>query len=160
MTYSFAGVSAALAMNVKDVFLTDGRPWLRMNEKGGKVVDVPRHHHQKAYLRDYVAAVGTAPERDGPLFCSLNRDGSLSRRRLVRQRAWEMLRRRARVAGISTDVCNQSFRAKGITAYLENPEVRVDEAQYLAGRADPKTTKLYDRRAHRVSLDEIKRFGT
>ncbi len=70
-----------------------------------------------------------------------------------------MLRRRARTAGISKDVCNHSFRATGITAYLENPEARVEVAQYLAGHADPKTTRLYDRRAERVSLDEIERIG-
>ncbi len=159
MTYSFARVSAALAMNVKDVFLTDGRLWLRLLEKGGKVLEVPCHHNLEAYLRDYIEAAEIDLDRDGPLFRSLNRDGSLSGRRLTRQRAWEMLRRRARVAGISTDVCNHSFRATGITAYLENPDARVEVAQYLAGHADPKTTKLYDRRADRVSLDEIERIG-
>ncbi len=132
MTYSFARVSAALAMNVKDVFLTDDRLWLRLLEKGGKVLEVPCHHNLEAYLRDYIEAAGIDPDRDGPLFRSLNRDGSLSGRRLTRQRAWEMLRRRARVAGISTEVCNHSFRATGITAYLENPEARVEVAQYLA----------------------------
>jgi hypothetical protein len=30
------------------------------------------------------------------------------------------LRRRAKAAGISTEVCNHSFRGTGITAYLEN----------------------------------------
>ncbi len=159
MTYSFARVSAALAMNVKDVFLTDGRLWLRLLEKGGKVLEVPCHHNLETYLREYIEAAEIDLDRDGPLFRSLNRDGSLSGRRLTRQRAWEMLRRRARAAGISTDVCNHSFRATGITAYLENPEARVEVAQYLAGHADPKTTKLYDRRADRVSLDEIERIG-
>ena len=159
MTYSFARVSAALAMNVKDVFMTDGRLWLRLLEKGGKVLEVPCHHNLETYLWDYIEAAGIDLDRDGPLFRSLNRDGSLSGRRLTRQRAWEMLRRRTRAAGISTDVCNHSFRATGITAYLENPEARVEVAQYLAGHADPKTTKLYDRRADRVSLDEIERIG-
>ncbi len=159
MTYSFARISAALAMNVKDVFLTDGRLWLRLLEKSGKVLEVPCHHNLEAYLQDYIEAAGIDLDRDGPLIRSLNRDGSLSGRRLSRQRAWEMLRRRARAAGISTDVCNHSFRATGITAYLENPEARIEVAQYLAGHADPKTTKLYDRRADRVSLDEIERIG-
>ena len=159
MTYSFARVSAALAMNFKDVFLTDGRLWLRLLEKGGKVLEVPCHHNLEAYLRDYFEAAEIDLDRDGPLFRSLNRDGSLSGRRLTRHRAWEMLRRRARAAGISTEVCNHSFRATGITAYLENPDARVEVAQYLAGHADPKTTKLYDRRADRVSLDEIERIG-
>ncbi len=159
MTYRFARISAALAMNVKDVFLTEGRLWLRLHEKGGKVLEVPCHHDLEACLRDYIEEAGIGSDRDGPLFRSLNRDGSLSGRRLIRQRAWEMLRRRARAAGISTDVCNHGFRATGITAYLDNPEARVVAVQYLAGHADPKTTKLYDRRGDRVSLDEIERIG-
>ena len=70
-----------------------------------------------------------------------------------------MLARRARAAGITTPVCNHSFRATGITAYLENPEARVEVAQYLAGHAKTETTKLYARREERVSLDEIERIG-
>ena len=34
--------------------------------------------------------------------------------------AWRMLQRRARDAGIPTAVCNHTFRATGITAYLDN----------------------------------------
>ena len=103
---------------------------------------------------------GIGIDRDGPLFRALNGDGSLSNRRFNRRRrARDMIRRRARAAGISTDVCNHSFRATGITAYLENPEAKAEVAQYLAGHADPKTTKLYDRRDDRVSLDEIERIG-
>ncbi len=159
MTYSFARISAALAMNVKDVFLTESRLWLRLHEKGGKVLEVPCHHNLEAYLRDYIEEAGIGLDRDGPLFRALHRDGSLSERRFNRHRAREMLRRRAQAAGISTEICNHSFRATGITAYLENPEARVEVAQYLAGHADPKTTKLYDRRDDRVSLDEIERIG-
>ena len=86
-------------------------------------------------------------------------DGSLSDRRLSRHRAREMLGRRVQAGGISTGICNHSFRATGITAKIENPEARVEVAQYLAGHADPKTTKLHDRRDARVSLDEIERIG-
>ena len=159
MTYSFARVSAVLAMNVKDVFLTDSRLWLRLHEKGSKVLEVPCHHNLEAYLRDYIAGAGIGIDRDGPLFRALNGDGSLSDRRLNRRRARDMIRRRTRAAGNSTNVCNHSFRATGITAYLKNPEARVEVAQYLTGHADPKTTKLYDRRDDRISLDEIERIG-
>jgi hypothetical protein len=31
-----------------------------------------------------------------------------------------MVRRRAKAAGITTEVCNHAFRGTGITAYLEN----------------------------------------
>ena len=94
-----------------------------------------------------------------PLFRSRNRDGSLSERRFNRYSAWEMICRRARAVGITSDVCNHSFRAIAITTYLERPEARVEVAQYLAGHAKTETTKLYDRREDKVSLDEIERIG-
>ena len=123
------------------------------------MLEVPCHHNLKAYLTEYVAAAGIHADWDGPLFRALDRDGSLSERRFNRHSAWEMLTRRARFAGVSTPVCNHSFRATGITAYLENPEARVEVAQYLAGHAKTETTKLYDRQEERVSLDEIVRIG-
>ena len=159
MTYSFARVSAALAKNVKDVFRMEDRLWLRLYEKGGKELEIPCHHNLESYLSAYVAEAGIHGDREGPLFRSLERDGSLSERRFNRHSAWEMLARRARAAGITTPVCNLSFRAPGIPAYLENPEARVEVAQYLAGHAKTETTKLYDRREERVSLDEIERIG-
>ena len=70
-----------------------------------------------------------------------------------------MLSRRAQAGWISTDTCNHSFRATGITACLEDPEARVELAQYMAGHADPKTTKLYGRCDEHVSLDEVERIG-
>ncbi len=124
-------------MNVMEVFLTESHLWPRLHEKGGKVLEVPCHHNLEVYLRDYIAAAGIGLERVDPLFRSLDRDGSLSERRLNRHSSREMLRRRAVAAGISTDVCNHSFWATGIMAYLENPEARVEVAQYLAGHGDP-----------------------
>ena len=159
LTYSFARISAALAMNVKDVFPMEGRLRLWLHEKGVIVLEVPCHHDLKAYLTEYVAEAGIHADRDDPLFRSLDRDGSLSERRFNRHSAWEMLARRARAAGITTPVCNHSFRATGIIAYLEHPEARVEVAQYLASHAMTETTKLYDRREERVSLDEIERSG-
>ena len=146
-------------MNVKNVFRMEGRLWLRLRETGGKKLEVPCHHNLKSYLTAYVAEAGIHGDREGPLFRSLERNGSLSERRFNRHSAWEMLARRARTAGITTPVCNHSFRATSITAYPENPEARVKVAQYLADHAKTETTKLYDRRVERVSLDEILRLG-
>ena len=55
--------------------------------------------------------------------------------------------------------CNHTFRGTGITAYLEHPDARLEIAQRMAGHSDPKTTRLYDRRDERVSLDEVERIG-
>ncbi len=65
-----------------------------------------------------------------------------------------------RQAGIATDgICNHSFRGTGITAYLQNPEAKLEHAQHMAAHADPKTTRIYDRRSDEVSLDEVERIG-
>ena len=52
-----------------------------------------------------------------------------------------------------------SLPALGITAYLEQPEVRVEVARHLPGHAETETTFLYGRRAETISLDEIERIG-
>ncbi|MCY4141655.1 MAG: hypothetical protein OXF56_25750 [Rhodobacteraceae bacterium] len=49
---SFARVSAPVAMNVVDVSVRDGRWHVRLHEKAGKVLDIPRHHRLEECLRD------------------------------------------------------------------------------------------------------------
>ena len=48
--------------------------------------------------------------------------------------------------------CN-TFRATGIAAYLSNGGT-LEHAQQIAGRAFPKTTKLYDRTADTITVDK------
>ena len=67
------------------------------------------------------------------------------------------LRRRARQAGILGEVFNHTFRATGITAYLENGGT-LEMAQAMAAHESPRTTKLYDRTSDAVSLDEVERI--
>jgi hypothetical protein len=64
-----------------------------------------------------------------------------------------MVRGRARAAGITTEVCNHSFRRTGITAYLENGGT-LEKARQMAAHGSTRTTHLYDRREDRVTLDE------
>ena len=68
-----------------------------------------------------------------------------------------MIKRRASAAGLPTSTCCHTFRATGITASLSNGET-LEHAQQIAGHASPRTTKLYDRTADRVTLDEIERI--
>jgi integrase len=71
--------------------------------------------------------------------------------------AWAMLKRRLRDAGLSTIYSNHSFRAAGITNYLEN-DGTLEVAQRIAGHADSRTTKLYDRRGQKVLLEDMERI--
>jgi integrase len=76
---------------------------------------------------------------------------------LSRKDAWSMLKRRLRDAGLSTIYSNQSFRGAGITNYLENAGT-LEVAQRIAGHADSRTTKLYDRRGQKVLLEDMERI--
>jgi len=161
MIYTFARISAALNMDVKDVYPKQESLWVRLHEKGGKHHEMPCQHNLKDWLREYIEAAGIQDEKASPLFRSIDRKTKqLSDRRLDRQRAWAMVKRRARQARIETQgICNHTFRGTGITAYLENPEAKLEHAQQMAAHADPKTTRLYDRRSDEVSMDEVERIG-
>jgi integrase len=69
-----------------------------------------------------------------------------------------MIRRRARDAGIRTPIGCHTFRATGITNYLENGGA-LEKAQFMAAHESARTTGLYDRRGDEVTLDEVERIS-
>jgi len=157
MVYSFARVGAVVAMNVEDYFSQGRRSWFRLHEKGGKRHDVPAHHKAEEYVDAYLTAAGIAGERTTPLFRSVDRRRNLTTRRIHRNEVLAMIKRRARQAGLPHSVCCHTFRATGITAYLENGGA-IEHAQRIAAHESPRTTKLYDRTGDELSLDEIERI--
>ena len=156
LVYSFARVSAAVGMRRQDYFGQGTRGWLRLHEKGGKRHDVPAHHRAEEALEAYVAAAGLEGAK-APLFQSVDRAGRLTGRPLVRRAVLALIKRRASAAGLPASTCCHTFRATGITAYLSNGGT-LEHAQRIAGHASPKTTKLYDRTADTITLDEIERI--
>ena len=58
---------------------------------------------------------------------------------------------------MTSRVCCHTFRATGITAYLQN-NGSLEIAQNIAAHESPRTTKLYDRRQDQLTLDEIERI--
>ena len=158
MVYSFARVSAVVGMKVEDYYGNGKRWWLRLHEKGGKFHEVPAHHNAEAYLDAYIEAAGIAEDGKGPLFRSARgTTRTLTDRPLRRNNALDMVKRRARDAGLSGRICNHTFRATGITAYLENGGT-IENAQAIAAHESPKTTKLYDRTSDAITLDEVERI--
>jgi len=51
-----------------------------------------------------------------------------------------------------------SFRAIGITVYLENGGT-IDNARGIAAHESPRTTRLYDRTGDEITLDEVERIA-
>jgi integrase/recombinase XerD len=157
MVFSFARVSATVGMSVEDYFPDGKRWWLRFHEKGGKLHSVPAHHSAEAYLDAYLQATGIAAEKKSPLFRSLSRTGSLTPKQLTRNDALRMVKRRAFAVGLPETICCHTFRATGITAYLDNGGT-IEGAQAIAAHESPRTTKLYDRTGDDISLDEIEKI--
>ena len=157
LLYSFARVSAAVGMRRQDYFRQESRGWLRLHEKGGKRHDVPAHHRAAAALDDYLAAA-QLDEAKAALFQSVDpARRRLTGRALSRRLVLAMIKRRAAAADLPASTCCHTFRATGITAYLSNGGT-LEHAQRIAGHASPKTTKLYDRTADTISVDEIERI--
>jgi site-specific recombinase XerD len=159
LTYSFARITAALTMKVEHL-RSKGAGWqLQLHEKGSKRHAMPCHHALAEALLAYIAAAGIAEDRKGWLFRTSPRHNAkvLSDRPMAQADAWRMIRRRAAAAGIMAPIGNHTFRATGITAYLNNGGT-LEHAQSMAGHESPRTTKLYDRTQDRLTQDEVERI--
>lgn len=139
-------------MNVEDYCASDKRWWFRLNEKGGKRYEVPAHHNAEAYLDGYIAASGIENDGKGPLFRTIGRNRQLTARRVHWLKVLRMICRRAKNAGLDVHACCHTFRATGITAYLENGGT-IEKAQQID--AHESTRPLYDRTNDELTLDEI-----
>ena len=160
MTYAFARVSAALAMQVEDYYTQGHRSYFRLHEKGGKFLVVPAHHTAQAYTDAYVTRAGLAADPKGPLFRSTGAgrgSAQLTPRPLRRPDALAMIKRRARAVGLGSRICAHSFRGTGITEYLRSGGT-LETAARIAGHESTRTTQLYNRLNDEVSLDEIEKI--
>jgi site-specific recombinase XerC len=159
MTFAFARVSAVVSMKVEDYYPQGKRWWVRLHEKGGKRHDMPAHHNLEAYLDAYIEAAGLKDGGKVPLFRSaIGRTGKLTETAMNRVDAWRMVQRRAGDIGMRINVGCHTFRATGITAYLEAGG-SLENAQAMAAHESPRTTKLYDRTGDEITLDEVERIA-
>ncbi len=157
MVYSFARVGATVTMRVGDYFQHRKRLWLRLHEKGGKRHEVPCHPSLEEFLNVWVAAAGIGRDKKGPLFLSMSKGDKLTDNPMTRFDVLHMIKRRARAAGLPYSTCCHTFRATGITTYLENGGT-LEHAQTIANHESPRTTKLYDRTREELSFDEVERI--
>lgn len=159
LIYTAVRVGAIAKLHRRD-FFTDGRQWLfRFDEKGGKERTIPARHDLEGFVSDYLSAVGDAP-LTAALFVSLRRGcAALHRRPLQTGDILRMIRRRLWQAGLPADTLScHSFRATTITNLLEQG-VPLEDVQHLAGHADPRTTRLYDRRRREVTRNIVERIA-
>jgi integrase/recombinase XerD len=158
MTFAFARVGAVVSMRVEDYYAEGKRWWVRLHEKGGKRHEMPAHHNLEAYLDAYIDAAGIRDAGKTPLFHSaVGRTGVLTDKAMHRTDAYRMIQRRAGELDIKAKIGCHTFRATGITAYLEGGGT-LENAQLMAAHESPRTTKLYDRTGDEITLDEVERI--
>src|SRR5207249_5071727 len=158
MVYSFARVSATIHMKAEDYYQNGKRWWFRLHEKGGKRHEVPAHHNAEAYVDAYLSAAGISGEKKTPLFRSVDKYRKLTGNAMTRTDVLRMIKRRAMSAGLPYSTACHTFRATGITAFLENGGT-IENAQAIAAHESPRTTKLYDRTGDEITLDEVERIA-
>lgn len=158
MAYTFARVSAASQLTLADYLDLGRRAEIRLREKGGVEREIPCHPVLAEYLDAWISASGLTGSV--PIFQTFTGQAhaSLSGRALRRDEALQMVKRRMQKAGLSPLFSCHSFRATGITTFLENGG-SLEIAQNIAGHADSRTTKGYDRRSSKLELSEIVRVN-
>lgn len=159
MFYTWARVSAVVALTVDDYFLRKGDRWLRLQEKRGKIHEVPVHEEARKAIDDWLKAAEIGGRPLCPLFPAFCRSRELFEPRpMTRINVWKLVKSRARAIGLEKLIGCHSFRATGLTEYM-NAGGQLDIAQGIAGHAQLSTTKLYDRSQDRVTIAEIQRVS-
>jgi integrase/recombinase XerD len=138
-------------MRVGDYFQHRKRLWRRLHEKGGKRHEVPCHPTLEGYLDAYIKAAGITGDNKGRLFRSMHKGDKLTDKPMSRFDVFQMIKRRAKAAALTYSTCCHTFRATGITTYLQNGGT-LEHAQTIANHESPRTTKLYDRTREELSL--------
>ena len=82
----------------------------------------------------------------GPLFCAINKGGTLQRGRASSQLLWVVMRTRGREAGLNASTSPHDLRRSFISDLLD-ASVDLVTVQKLAGHANVTTTAHYDRRS-------------
>jgi integrase/recombinase XerD len=160
LIYTALRASAAANLRLKDL-VHDGTQYaLRFTEKGGKDRNLPVRHDLERYLLEYLAvAVKDGEPKTTPLFRTLTgRAGMFTSNAMTGTDIWRMTKRRLKDAELPGLFSPHSFRAATCTDLLEQG-LPLADVQFLLGHADPRTTRLYDRRHQVVSRNLVERIS-
>lgn len=156
LVYTAARVGAVTRLKLGDLYESGGLGVAHFLEKNGKSREIPL----RGDLLGWIAAYRDAAKLTGeatPLFQTL-RGGEVTGRGMNRVDACRMVKRRMKRAGLPERLSAHSFRVATITNLLDQG-VALEDVQRLAGHADPRTTRLYDRRPQIVTRAIVERIA-
>ncbi len=160
LIYTAARAGAAATLRRGSLY-DSGEQWmLHFDEKGGKSREIPVRHDLEQFVFAYLERAGLRDDRDDtPLFrTARGRTGLLTLKGMSGMDVLRMVKRRLRAAGLPARLSPHSFRVTTITDLLEQG-VPLEDVQRLAGHADPRTTRLYDRRDKKITRNIVERIS-
>jgi site-specific recombinase XerD len=133
---------------------------LRLTEKGTKLREIPVRHDLRGFLLEYIEAARLENSvSDSPFFrTTIRRTKTLTANGMNTGDISRMVKRRLADAGLSRAFSPHSFRVCTVTDLLHQG-VPLADVQMLAGHADPRTTRLYDRRHRQVTRNIVERIS-
>jgi integrase/recombinase XerD len=156
LVYTAARVGAVARLTIKNLVHDGSQYTLRFSEKGGKSREIPVRHDLEQILLGYLQAAGIT---EGPLFCTANRKTkTLNKNAMSGIDVCRMMKRRLKAAGLPGHFSPHSFRVATVTDLLEQ-NIPLEDVQYLAGHADPRTTRIYDRRRRKITRNIVERIS-
>ena len=158
LVYTAARVGAVSKLRLRDLYQDGRQKCLRLDEKGGKVREIPLRAELGGFLEEYIHRANLASgSADAPIFqTTIRRMKQLTGRPMTTGDILRMVKRRLKDANLPHErlTCH-SFRATTITDLLSQG-VPLEDVQFLAGHADPPhLTRLYDRRWQRTVTRNI-----
>jgi len=160
LVYTAARIGAVSGLTVASFASGGSQSSLRFLEKGGKVREIPARSDLVAYLTAYLDAAGLrAAPSDSPLFRRLKRQSkALTEHAMSADGMGRMLKHRMADIGLPGELSPHSFRV-GVITDLLSQGVPLEDVQNLVGHADPRTTRLYDRRQKKVMRSVVEKIS-
>lgn len=156
LLYTAARVGAVSRLEVQSLKHDGTQYTLRFAEKGGKSREIPVRHDLEQLLLRYIRAAEISV---GPLFrTTTRRTQELTGNPMTGIDIARMMKRRLKEAGLPLQFSPHSFRVTTITDLLEQ-DISIEDVQFLAGHNDIRTTRLYDRRARKVTRNLVERIS-
>jgi site-specific recombinase XerD len=160
LIYTASRAGAVATLRRGSFYHAGDQSMLHFEEKGGKSREIPVRHDLEQMIFEYLDAAGLRNARkDTPLFrTAYKKTGQLTENALYVVDVCRMVKRRLRDAGLPGVLSPHSFRVTTITDLLEQG-VPLEDVQRLAGHADPRTTRLYDRRQKKITRNIVERIS-
>ncbi len=133
-----SGLRVSELAGLKSVDIDFEHKFVRCVGKGNKERRVPFGEKAFEYMRRYVSLRNKRPERYAEDIFFLNNKG----KPFTRQGLWKLIKKYARLAGITKNVSPHTFRHSFATHLLEGG-ANLRQVQEMLGHSDISTTELY-----------------